>query len=73
MEINGIPFDKAAACHSLALAYAEGVFNSKLRKGEGLNGGPEASLDKMYRAYLKAFSHLSGKSEEWIAAQLDSL
>lgn len=34
MKINGIPFDKASACHSLALAYADGVYRSRIAEGK---------------------------------------
>ena len=40
MEINGIPFDKASACHSLALAYADGVYRSRIAEGKDPNIGP---------------------------------
>lgn len=70
MEINGIPFDKALAVHSIALAYAENVFAAKLHRGENL-GTPDECVSKMYRAYVRAFGHLSAKTDEEIMQQLE--
>ena len=69
MEINGVPFDKAQVCHELARAYAEGVFNSKLRSG--LDSTPEECVDRMLRVYVRAFGHLSAKTDEEIMQQLE--
>lgn len=72
MEINGIPFDKAAACHSLALAYADGVYRSRIAEGKDPNIGPQEWLDHLFDVYVRAFGYLSEKSDEYIAVQLDN-
>lgn len=71
MEINGIPFDKALAVHSIALAYAENVFAAKLHRGENL-GTPDECVSKMYRAYVRAFTYLAQNSDERIILQQES-
>lgn len=71
MGINGIPFDKALAVHSIALAYAENVFAAKLQRGEDL-GTPDECVGKMYRAYVRAFAHLSQNSDERTILQQES-
>lgn len=70
MEINGIPFDKASACHSLALAYADGVYRSRIAEGKDPNIGPQEWLDNLFDVYVRAFGYLSEKSDEYIAVQL---
>lgn len=72
MEINGVPFDKAQACHSLALAYADGVFRSKVEEGQDPNIGPQEWLDHLFDVYVRAFGYLSEKTDEYIALQLEN-
>lgn len=72
MEINGVPFDKAQAIHDLSLAYADGVYRSRIAEGKDPNICPQDWLDKMFDVYVRAYGYLSEKTDEYIAIQLDN-
>lgn len=72
MEINGIPFDKAAACHALALTYVDGIYRSRIAAGKDPNNGPQEWLDHLFDVYVRAFGYLSEKSDEYIMLQLEN-
>lgn len=70
MEINGIPFDKATACHNIALAYATEVLKCRIADGEDPENQLQDHLDLMYELYLESFGHLSGKDDRWVSLLL---
>ena len=70
MEINGIPFDKALAVHSIALEYAKLEIQADIAGGEDPRLEPQIWQDKLFDSYVRAFGYLSDKTDEYIALQL---
>lgn len=71
MEINGIPFDKATACHNIALAYATEVLKCRIADGEDPETHLQDHLDLMYELYVESFGYLSGKSDKFTETLLE--
>lgn len=72
MEINGVPFNKALAVHSIALEYAKIEIQADIADGADPRICPQDWQDRMFDSYVRAFGHLYEKSDEYIALQLEN-
>lgn len=70
MEINGVPFDKAQACHAIALEYARMLFREEQCEDLDLRKHPQRCQDFMFAEYLEAYGYLAGKDDAYIQALL---
>lgn len=72
MEINGVPFDKAQAIRDIAMEYTRLVMTHDMDCGVNPADEPQTCLDQMFELYVRSFGHLSAKSDEFVAALLES-
>lgn len=70
MEIHNVPFDKAQACHAIALEYALMLFREEQCKDMDVRQTPQRCQDFMFAAYLEAYGYLAGKDDAYIEALL---